>query len=92
MGQLKGKPSNPTPEQSIGAQEEVEEDHPRQCTGLPEEPVILEMVMGNAVATRDADSGTTNPPNETRNLQKRRQLIRKNTEKLQRTQYVSPEP
>ena len=53
--------------------------------GLQEAPRTLEIVMEKEAEMRYKESGTTNPPKAIRNLQKRKKLMRKNTERLQKT-------
>ena len=61
-------------------EEEVEDDHPLQCMGLQEAPLILEIVKEKEVTMRDEEGGMRDPTNEIRSLQKRKKLMRKNTE------------
>jgi len=48
--------------------------------------------MEKKVAMRDEEGGMTNQPNKVGNLQRTKNLMRKNTEKPQRTRYGSPGP
>jgi len=85
MGQVKGKPSNPTPEPSpavAGGGGGVRP--PPQCTERQEAPLILQIVKEKEVEVRDDEGRTRDPPNEIRNRQKRNKLMRKNTESLER--------
>jgi len=60
--------------------------------GLHEAQPIPEIVKGKEVTMRDEPGGTRDLTNEVRSLQKRKKLIRQNTEKLRRTRYNSPGP
>jgi len=71
---------------------EAEDDHPLQCMGQREAPLILEIVKEEAATMREEDGGMRDPTNEIRSLQKRRKLRRRNMEKLRRRKYGSPGP
>ena len=73
-------------------EEEVEDDHTLQCMGLREAPLILEIVEKKEVTMRDEEGKMRDPTNEIRSLQKRKKLMRKDTERLRRTKYDSPGP
>jgi len=66
----------------------VEGDHPLRCMGLQEVPLTLEIVKEKEVTIRDEEGGTRHPTNEVRSVQKRKKVMRNNTEKLRRTKYV----
>jgi len=73
-------------------EEEAEDDPPLQCMGQREAPLILEIVKAEAGMMRDEGGGIRHPTNEIRSLPKRRKLMRRNMEKLRRTQYCSQGP
>ena len=73
-------------------EDEVEDDHPLQCIGLQEAPLILEIVKEKELMIRGAEGGIRDPTNKIRILQKRKKLMRKSREKLRRTKYCSLGP
>jgi len=70
----------------------VEDDHPLQCMGLQEAPLILEILKEKEVMMRGGEGGIRHPTNKINSLEKRKELMRKNTEKLRRTKYGSLGP
>jgi len=69
---------------------EVEDDHPPECTGLQEPPLVLWIVKEKEVTMRDEEDRTRDLTNEIRSVQKRKKPMRKNKERLQRMKYGSP--
>ena len=59
---------------------------------VQEAPLILEIVKEKEVTMREEEGGMRDLTKEIRSLQKRKKLMRKNTEKLQRTKFGSPGP
>ena len=70
----------------------MEDNHPSQCTGLREAPLILEIVKEKEERMRDEEDEIRDPTNQIRSLQKRKTPMRKNTGKIRRTKYDSPGP
>ena len=66
-------------------EEEAGDDPLVQCIGQQEAPLILEMVTEEEVTMRDEGGGRKDPTNGLRSLQRRKTLVRKNTEKLKKT-------
>ena len=66
-------------------EEEAEDDPTLQSMEQREAPQIREIAKEEEVTTRDEEDGKRDPTDKTKSLQIRKKLMRKNTEKLQRT-------